>query len=147
MNLHNYGGDELNIVRQISINLACGSHSIVATVQVQASAPVALLIGTDVLPYLGVGTPSGAEIVVHFARRYLSSLSDGHVMVKLDFNNALNSIRRDKMLESVWELAPQIYPLVFSSYWHPSSLFFGSSCIKSEEGVQQGDPLGPLLFA
>lgn len=50
------------------------------------------------------------------------------------------------MLESVWEMALHIYPSVYSSYQYPSSLFFGSSCIKSEEGVQQGDPLGPLLF-
>ena len=35
------------------MNLVCGSHSIVATVQVQAAAPTALLIGTDVLPQLG----------------------------------------------------------------------------------------------
>ena len=34
-----------------------------------------------------------------------------------------------------------------SSYGGESSLLFGSEVIKSAEGVQQGDPLGPCLFA
>jgi hypothetical protein len=95
---------------------------------------------------LGYGTPRGAEIVVHSARRYLSSLDIDHVMFKLDFRNAFNSIRRDRMLHCVRERAPGIFPLVFSAYRHPSFLFFGGSIIESAEGVQQGDPLGPLLF-
>ena len=32
-------------------------------------------------------------------------------------------------------------------YIRPSKLFFEGTIIKSEVGVQQGDPLGPLLFA
>jgi hypothetical protein len=95
---------------------------------------------------LGYGTPRGVEAVVHSAHRYLSSLDVNSVMVKLDFSNAFNSIRRDKMLQSVWEKAPWIYPLVYTSYHQPSLLFFGQSSIRSAEGVQQGDPLGPLLF-
>ena len=53
LNLRNYGGDELNIVRQISVSLTHGEHSVTATIQVQAAAPAPLLIGTDVLPQLG----------------------------------------------------------------------------------------------
>ena len=49
---------------------------------------------------LGYGTPRGVEAVVHSAHRYLSSLDVNSVMVKLDFSNALNSIRRDKILQS-----------------------------------------------
>ena len=33
-----------------------------------------------------------------------------------------------------------------SAYEKPSTLFCGDSVIPSEEGVKQGDPLGPLLF-
>ena len=36
-----------------------------------------------------------------------------------------------------------MYPLAYSA---PSFLFYGNSTILSAEGVQQGDPLGPLLF-
>ena len=53
LNLRNYGGEELNIVRQISVTLMREGHSVTATVQVQVAAPVPLLIGTDVLPQLG----------------------------------------------------------------------------------------------
>ena len=37
---------------------------------------------------LGFDNLNGAEIAVHSARHYLSSSNDGHIMVKLDFNNA-----------------------------------------------------------
>ena len=66
------------------------------------------------------------------------------VLLKLDFTNAFNSIRRDKMLEAVQRLAPDIYPFVHSVYYSPSSLFWSDKIIQSSEGVQQGDPLGPL---
>ena len=50
------------------------------------------------------------------------------------------------MLEAVSQSAPDLYPLVHSAYEKPSTLFCRDSVIPSEEGVQQGDPLGPLLF-
>jgi hypothetical protein len=95
---------------------------------------------------LGYGTPRGAEIAVHSARRYLNNLESNHLMFKLDFKNAFNSIRRDKMLDRVLQVVPEIFPLIFSAYRHPTFLFFGECTIDSAEGVQQGDPLGPLLF-
>ena len=42
--------------------------------------------------------------------------------------------------------APHLFPLAFSAYREPSLLFFENHTINSAEGVQQGDPLGPLLF-
>ena len=95
---------------------------------------------------LGYGVRGGAEAAVHAARRYLQDLPSGHVLLKLDFRNAFNSVRRDKMLEAVRDLAPEIYPLVHSAYSSPSSLLWCDKTINSAEGVQQGDPLGPLLF-
>ena len=44
------------------------------------------------------------------------------------------------------DLAPQLLPLVISSYVSPSSLFFEDKVIESWEGVQQGDPLGPAVL-
>lgn len=67
-------------------------------------------------------------------------------LLKLDFRNAFNSIRRDIILKEVLAKAPSVYPLAFSAYRFPSLLFYGSNTIMSAEGVQQGDPLGPLLF-
>lgn len=88
----------------------------------------------------------GAEAAVHATRKFLQNLEDEHVLLKLDFKNAFNSIHRDKVLEAVCDLAPTIYPLIHSSYSASSSLLWGDRVIQSQEGVQQGDPLGPLLF-
>ena len=104
-------------------------------------------MGTLLAPrQLGYGVKGGAEAAVHAARLYLHNLDPSRALVKLDFCNAFNSIRRDKMLEAVQRLAPQLFCLVHSAYSLPSSLFWGDKVIQSSEGVQQGDPLGPLLF-
>lgn len=94
---------------------------------------------------LGFGTPGGSEAAVHAARLYLHFAPD-KLMVKLDFKNAFNSLRRDKMLAAVLDLAPGILSFIVSAYEKPSLLFYGEEIILSQEGVQQGDPLGPLLF-
>ena len=50
------------------------------------------------------------------------------------------------MFRAVLELAPRLFRFVHSTYSSPSILFWGDKTIQSAEGVQQGDPLGPLLF-
>ena len=50
------------------------------------------------------------------------------------------------MLQSVLSKAPKIFPLAYSAYSHTSFLFHGNHIMESAEGVQQGDPLRPLLF-
>ena len=50
------------------------------------------------------------------------------------------------ILESVKEYAPKLFAFAHSAYEHPSLLFCGDHIVESAEGVQQGDPLGPLLF-
>ena len=95
---------------------------------------------------LGFGVPGGSEAAVHAARQYVKKMPTSHSVVKLDFANAFNSVRRDKMLQEVSCLCPDIYPFVFASYSSPSLLFWGDRRISSAEGVQQGDPLGPLLY-
>ena len=95
---------------------------------------------------LGFGTPLGAEAAVHSARIYLSNLQPDQVLFKLDFKNAFNSIRRDKVLEAARQFIPELFPYVHSCYSSPSFLRFHDCTLLSAEGVQQGDPLGPLLF-
>ena len=67
-------------------------------------------------------------------------------MIKLDFSNAFNCLNRDSMLESTKQLVPEIYSFYLSSYSYDNVLEFGSRQILSQEGIQKGDPLGPLLF-
>ena len=94
---------------------------------------------------LGYGVRGGSEVAVHAARCFLSNMEDHQAVVKLDFTNAFNSIRRDCMLEAV-EKCPSLYSLVHSAYASPYNLLWEDRIISSVEGVQQGDPLGPLLF-
>ena len=96
---------------------------------------------------LGVGTPGGCEAAVHAARRYLESLPSDHVLVKLDFTNAFNGLHRRQMLLSVYSRIPELYANCQSAYRYSSCLFFGPYMVLSEEGPQQGDPTGPLLFS
>ena len=88
----------------------------------------------------------GVEAAVHAARTYLCNLQPDQVIMKIDFKNAFNSIRRDKMMLAVEEFIPELLPFIHSAYHSPSFLIWGDEVVNSSEGVQQGDPLGPLLF-
>ncbi|XP_055353426.1 uncharacterized protein LOC129599261 [Paramacrobiotus metropolitanus] len=96
---------------------------------------------------LGYGTRGGAEAAVHAARKFVrDDCSEVQVVLKLDFANAFNTVRRDVMLKKVAEVPPQYYAFISAAYSTPSSLFCGDQIIASAHGIQQGDPLGPLLF-
>ena len=95
---------------------------------------------------VGVAVPGGCEAAIHATRRFTESLPSGHAVVKLDFSNAFNSLHREAMLSSVKNFVPEIYEFCFLSYGSPSCLKFGCRSISSQNGAQQGDPLGPLLF-
>jgi hypothetical protein len=98
----------------------------------------------------GVGTRAGCEVVQHRTRDLLAR-NPSYVVVKTDFKNAFNSIFRKFMLNACKESLPGLYKYVFACYKHKSKLWAKSGgelrdFILSEEGVQQGDVLGPLLF-
>ena len=95
---------------------------------------------------LGCGTPMGCEAVVHAAHQFVHNLIPGQMLLKLDFKNALDCLRCDKMLMTVRESIPELFQFVHSVYAQTSSLFCTDQVVKSSEGVQQGDPLGPMLF-
>jgi len=67
--------------------------------------------------------------------------------LKLDFANASTvRVHRSDMLLSVRDRLPELCAFCLSLYSQPSFLYFGSHVTVSEEGPQQGEPLGPLLF-
>ena len=68
-------------------------------------------------------------------------------MVKLDFINAFNSLHRSDILSTVASVLPELYANCYSAYASFSYLFHGPYTIMSQEGFQQGGPLGPLLFS
>src|ERR1700730_17509329 len=50
------------------------------------------------------------------------------------------------MLTEIHNRIPELYKLCHSAYSTSSILRFGNFVVNSQEGVQQGDPLGPILF-
>ena len=103
------------------------------------------------LPYgqVGVGVKGGLEAAVHGIRKLIAdnSHNDNLCCAKVDMRNAFNECRRSFFLQRVQVEFPQLYAWVQWSYHCAGELRFGSNCIISTAGVQQGDPLGPLLFS
>ena len=95
---------------------------------------------------VGFGVPRATEAAAHAARAYVSELQPGEGLLKLDFRNAFNMVRRDAMFQTVLEEMPELYPFIHMCYASTSLLSFGDHLLMSDEGFQQGDPLGPLLF-
>ena len=62
--------------------------------------------------------------------------------------NAFNSLRRDSFLSVARVRTPGLYNLLWQAYSSPTRLFlFGEEGFASETGIQQGDSIGPALFA
>ena len=97
----------------------------------------------------GVTCPGGAEKMIHKLRHCVDNhWSDGNfVLLKVDMTNAFNLVSRQTFLE---ECSKHFSELLSWSSWcygrHPS-LWHVLGILSSEVGVQQGDPLGPLLFS
>jgi hypothetical protein len=97
---------------------------------------------------LGVNTPQATELIAHSARLFLQDHNNEGAMLQIDFKNAFNSIDRITMLDTIWNVCPSLAPWAQWCYGHPSNLIVSPQCsLLSSEGVQQGDPLGPLFFA
>ena len=98
----------------------------------------------------GVATECGLELLHHHIQLLLTD-NPHMIVLKTDVKNAFNSIHRSHLLEQVSSCHPDIYPHVCQMYSHSSSLVYqqGNSIviIPSEEGIHQGDPLGPALFS
>ncbi|GJV30569.1 putative reverse transcriptase domain-containing protein [Tanacetum coccineum] len=98
---------------------------------------------------LGVGVPNGAEAMLHGANRFLNKFhSDGSLaMLTVDFSNAFNLVDRTTLIYEVRTRCPSISLWVDFLYGQSARLYVGDDHIWSTTGVQQGDPLWPLLFA
>ncbi|KAJ0755819.1 putative reverse transcriptase domain, exostosin, DNA/RNA polymerase superfamily [Helianthus annuus] len=111
-------------------------------------------VGKEMTKYLndfqfGVRVSGGAEAILHSVNRVLSERhTDGSLaMLTVDFSNAFNQVDRSALLREVRMRCPSISLWVEFLYGQPARLYLGDGHIWSTTGVQQGDPLGPLLFA
>ena len=73
-------------------------------------------------------------------------MPDDHVLVKLDFTNAFNTVRRDLILVATADRTPELYRFVHASLACSPKLTYGNKTIISDEGSQQGDPLSSIEY-
>ena len=97
---------------------------------------------------VGVGLPLGTEAAVRTLRSWFHRHAEegDKVVLNIDFENAFNCVDRQTIIQQCRLHFPELSPWVEWCYMEPSLLQFGARTIKSESGVQQGDPLGPLLL-
>jgi hypothetical protein len=108
---------------------------------------------------LGVGVPLGTETIIHAVNTILENHCDcpesdasdkgtDKVILQVDFTNAFNLVDRTTFLNAVREVCPSLAPFAELIYTSKLKLFLSNGeIILSTGGVQQGDPLGPALFA
>jgi len=58
-------------------------------------------------------------------------MPEDHVIIKLDFKNAFNSLRRDAMLEAVEQDVPELHRFAYAAYTVESLLQCGNDTVKS----------------
>ena len=64
---------------------------------------------------LGFGILQGAEAASHHAvRNFLSNLTDGQALLKIDFTNTFNTLHRVRMLLVIREELPELFPFISS---------------------------------
>ena len=97
-----------------------------------------------------MATRGGSEMLVHHVQRLLEENPEFGVL-KTDISNAFNCVSRKHLLQEVAAHFSELYGHVKQMYGQSSPLLYfngHSTCIiESQEGVQQGDPLGPALFS
>nr|GEW02087.1 hypothetical protein [Tanacetum cinerariifolium] len=96
----------------------------------------------------GVGVPGGCEAVLHSVNR-LNESKGKEVRLSLllvDFKNAFNLVDKSVLLEEARARCPSIARWVEFCYARHARLYYDDSVLWSCQGVQQGDPLGLLLF-
>ena len=98
---------------------------------------------------VGVGIPMGMEAAITTVAQYASRhAGTDKVILKIDFRNAFNTVDRSRFLaEAQAKVGVGIMPFLLACYAEPTSLFCGGEVLQSTCGVQQGDPLGPMLFS
>ena len=91
----------------------------------------------------------GAEAAVHAVSRDAEhhGRSPQYVVATLDFSGAFTSVSRQCVVDEVAKHAPTLLPWVSYTYGCSADFYWEGHRLPCSGGVQQGDPLGPLLFA
>ena len=97
----------------------------------------------------GVACPFGAEKIAHSVRSCVEKhwMDEDLGVLKVDMRNAFNLASRQILLSECEKHFPELLPWVSWCYSKHPLLWHSMGSLTSESGVQQGDPLGPLLFS
>jgi hypothetical protein len=95
----------------------------------------------------GCGIAGGCEIAGRLTA-FLSSVTEGQVVIKTDFTNAFNTTPRAKIFHGLSSFAPSLLPFFQWAYGGASELVDskGNQVGQSSTGCRQGDPLAALFF-
>ena len=102
---------------------------------------------------MGVGIPRGVEYVVHAASLWIKeSLIDTSclkITIKVDVKNAFNTLPRWLIRLGVIKFSPDLLNYFDFNYGLCTKLVMinGGIIGRSETGLRQGDPLGPMFYA
>ena len=97
----------------------------------------------------GVACAAGAEKIAHGLRDCVDEnwQVEGFTVLKIDLVNAFNLVSRQALLSECSPHFPELLPWVSWCYCRHPVLWHTLGNLTSQSGVQQGDPLGPLLFS
>ena len=101
---------------------------------------------------MGNGVRGGVEALPNIVRAYMNlDAGSDTIVIKTDIANAFNSVCRGDVLKCA-ETFPQLKPLIMMIYGAPTHVSYAKGkhaaplLIEMERGVNQGDPMAPLLY-
>ena len=97
---------------------------------------------------LGVACPYEVEKIVHGLRICIEEhVNDNDfVVLNIDLRNAFNLVSCQALLDKCRAHFSELFQWAAGCYGDHPLLLSAMGTLRSESGVQQGDPLGPLLF-
>lgn len=149
--------DRLTHARGVAIYKSTHSHDVrpIGIGEVFVSLAAGALLRTETMRKLvpeavgptemGNGVRGGVESLPNSVRAYLL-LHPDHVVIKTDIANAFNSLHRALVVAAanIYHPLSHLITLMYGAY---STISYGALRIEVQRGVNQGDPMGPVLYS